>query len=244
MCWLLTWMFKIYYNKCSVGYCFNAIVLNHLYYADDLCLLSSSVHGLHKLLSISVKYATDHDIVFNESKSVCLYFKPMHFKIKPVNSIYLNGGRIKIDSHCKYVGHIVSDHLSDNRDIHRHLRSLHSKSNMLLQTFGACLSNVKQHLFMTYCGSMCTIQLWCRYTKKQYKNIIIVYNNVFCNFLGYDRYCSASGMFVEGRVDTFNVLIRRMVYSFRERIYNSENNLIKCIVYSTACWKASDLLSS
>ncbi len=63
---------------------------------------------------------------------------------------------------------------------------------------------------------------------------MVAYNNVFRKFLGYDRYCSA--MFVESRVDTFNVRVRRMVYSFRERIYNSENNLIKCIINSTA-WK-------
>ncbi len=89
--------------------------------------------------------------MINERKSVCLYFKPMHFKIKPVNSIYLNRVRIKIDSHCKYLGHIVSDDLSDNRDINinRQLRSLYSRSNMLLRTFGACPPNVKQHLFMT-----------------------------------------------------------------------------------------------
>ncbi len=62
---------------------------------------------------------------------MCLYFKPMHFKIKPVNSIYLNGVRIKIDSHCKYLGHIVSVDLSANRDINKQLRSLHSKSYML-----------------------------------------------------------------------------------------------------------------
>ncbi len=60
-------------NKCNVGYCFNAIVLNHLYYADNLCLLSPSVHGLNELLSISVKYATDHDSVFNEHKSVFVF---------------------------------------------------------------------------------------------------------------------------------------------------------------------------
>ncbi len=31
---------------------------------------------------------------------------------------------------------------------------------------------------MTCCGSMYTIHLWCRYTKKQYKKIIVAYNNV------------------------------------------------------------------
>ncbi len=78
---------------------------------------------------------------------------------------------------------------------------------MLLQTFGACLPNVKHHLFITYCGSMYPIQLWCRYTKKQYKKIIVAYNNVFRKFLGYDRYFSASGMFVESRVDSFNIRV-------------------------------------
>ncbi len=73
-------LFKIYVddlstalNKCNVGCWFNAIVLNHLYYADDLCLLSPSVHGLNELLSISAKYATHHDIVFNEGKSVFVF---------------------------------------------------------------------------------------------------------------------------------------------------------------------------
>ncbi len=103
----------------------------------------------------------------------------MHFKIKPVNIIYLNGVRIAIDSHCKYLGHIVSDDLSDNRDLNRQLRSVYSRSTILLQTFGACLPNVKQHLFMTYCGEMYTIQLWCRYTKNRIKQTIVAYNNVF-----------------------------------------------------------------
>ncbi len=49
----------------------------------------------------------------------------MYIKIKPVNLIYLNGVRIKIGSHCKYLGHIVSDDLSDNRDFNRQLRSLY-----------------------------------------------------------------------------------------------------------------------
>ncbi len=47
--------------------------------------------GLNELLYISAKYATDNDTVYNQHQNVCLYFKPMHFKMKPVNSIYLKG---------------------------------------------------------------------------------------------------------------------------------------------------------
>ena len=40
-------------NECDVGCCFNNSVVNHLYYADDLCLLLPSVHGLRELLSVT-----------------------------------------------------------------------------------------------------------------------------------------------------------------------------------------------
>ncbi len=73
-------------NKCNVGCYFNAIVLNHLYYAADMCLLYPSVHGLNELLYIGDKYATYHDIIYNECKNVCLYFKPLHFKIQSMVS--------------------------------------------------------------------------------------------------------------------------------------------------------------
>ncbi len=52
---------------------FNAIVLNHLYYEDDCCLLCPSVYGLNELLSISAKYAIHRDIVFNKLKCVFVF---------------------------------------------------------------------------------------------------------------------------------------------------------------------------
>ena len=38
-------------NKVMVGCCINGKVINHLYYADDLVLLSPSTHGMQKLLN-------------------------------------------------------------------------------------------------------------------------------------------------------------------------------------------------
>ncbi len=66
----------------------------------------------------------------------------MNFKIKSINSIYFNDIKINIDSHCKYLGHIISDDLSTNRDIiNRQLRSLYPRSNM--HTCISCSSDVK-----------------------------------------------------------------------------------------------------
>ena len=46
--------------------------INHMLYADDLCIVSLSSAGLQKLLSICDEYCASHSITFNVKKSVCM----------------------------------------------------------------------------------------------------------------------------------------------------------------------------
>ncbi len=41
-------------------------------------------------------------------------------------------------------------------------------------------------------------------------------------------------MIVENRVDTFDVPVRQMMQSFKEKIYSSENKFMECIVKNVA----------
>ena len=50
-------------SNVNVGCCVNNNVINHIMYADDLCLLAPSAKGLQFLVNIRAKYASDHDIV-------------------------------------------------------------------------------------------------------------------------------------------------------------------------------------
>ena len=59
--------------------------------------------------------------------------------------------------------------------------------------------------------------------------------------MGYDKYCSASGMFVENRTDGFDARVRKLVYGFRERLDISDNPLIETVINSSA-WRSSKLL--
>ena len=68
----------------------------------------------------------------------------------------------------------------------------------------------------------------------------VAYNNVFMRFFGYDKFSSASQMFVENRVDIFGAGMRRLIYVFRERLYSSENCLVICLINSAA-WSNSEL---
>ena len=82
--------------------------------------------------------------------------------------------------------------------------------------------------------------LWCNYTVRQYRQMHVAYNNVFRRQMGYHKFCSTSGMFVENRIDNFDARIRRLVYGFYQRLMCSGNSLVNCVMNSSA-WLSSDL---
>ena len=130
-------------NEVIVGYCMNGKVINHLYYADDLVLLSPSSHGMQKLLSKCETYASEYGMKVNENKSVVLNFKGYRFKAKPSATLYLNGSIMKTETSYKYLGHIIDNILNGNKDIERQLRNFYGKSNMFIQfMFVRCKASV------------------------------------------------------------------------------------------------------
>ena len=143
-------------NKVKVGCCMYSKVINHLYYADDLVLLSPSTHGMQKLLNEYEIYASKYRMKSNENKNVVLNLKGYRFKAKLSAQLYLNGSLIKTDMSYTYFGHIIKNNLYDKKDIERQLRNFYGKSNMLLRTFCSCSYVVKLQLFISYCGLMYT----------------------------------------------------------------------------------------
>ena len=225
-----------------VGCCMIGKVINHLYYTDALVLLPSSTHRMQKLLNECRKYASKYGMKFIENKSVLLNSKWCRFKAHPSAKLYLNGSLMITDMLYTYLGHIVNNNLNDNKDIERQLRNFYGESNMLFRTFVSCSYAVQLQLFMSYCGSMYTAFLWCDFTLRKYRQLEAAFDNVFRRFLGYDKYCSASSMFVEYRSDGFDARIRKLLYGFRERLQIAENSLIEIVINSSA-WHSSRSLN-
>jgi hypothetical protein len=119
---------------CSIG----ATYLNHLFYADDLVLLSPSPKGLQKLVDLCCVLSNSHSIVFNPKKTVCMSFLPPHCKINSSPCIILDGQRLPFRSSCKYLGVFINDHLSDDEDILRQQRSFYMRCNYLMRNFIHC----------------------------------------------------------------------------------------------------------
>ena len=69
----------------------------------------------------------------------------------------------------------------------------------------------------------------------------VAYNNVFRRFFGYDRFSSASKMFIENKVENFETRMRRLMYGFRERQNASRNSLVIGLMNSVA-WSSYEFL--
>ena len=68
-------------NQSSIGGVIGGHLMNHLCYANDLCLISLSSAGMQKLPDMCSTYATEHVLTYIGSKSYSLCFKPKHIKL-------------------------------------------------------------------------------------------------------------------------------------------------------------------
>ena len=60
-------------NNCRVRCHVGDISMNNFSYADDLALIAPSAAALNDLLKICDKFASEHYIIFSNTKSVCMY---------------------------------------------------------------------------------------------------------------------------------------------------------------------------
>ena len=135
-------------NSSNIGGQIVHTFLNHLCYADDLCLISLSSAGMQKVLNLCSKYAVDHSLTCNAKKSFLLRFIPRTVKISRPQ-LYVDTLVILHVSECKYIGIIVGQKNCD-RDLKRQVKKFYANANMLLRRFSKCSIPVKCYLLKTY----------------------------------------------------------------------------------------------
>ena len=81
-------LFNLYINNLSIrltnsgiGGTLRVKFVNHIIYADDLCIVSLSSSGLKTLLKMCTYYCDLHDIKFNAKTSVCLVSSLLSTKV-------------------------------------------------------------------------------------------------------------------------------------------------------------------
>ena len=230
-------------NQCRTGCIVGDRLINHLVYADDLVIISPSSVGLQQLLRICSCYSMQFDIVFNSAKSVIMIVKTKEDRNTQFPSFFLAGQALGVVKKVKYLGHIIREDLCDDDDVQRQCCKLYAQANMLKRKFNKCTEDVKIALFRSYCTTLYTAHLWCRYSAAKMRKLLVAYNDAFRILLRRPRWTSASHMFVSCNVSTFHALLRNYMYRFRCRLNQSSNSIIVALVthsdtkYLSGLWR-------
>ena len=206
-----------YLVKSQIGCHIDSLCVNHVMYDDDICLMAPSPAALQKLINICYDFSMQNTLSFNSSKSVCMVFKPRLYKLSSP-SLYMSTEKLEYTNSTKYLGFTFSSDKKDDNDMLRQLRILNTQSNGILRLFNCCSIDVKLALFRIYCACFHCLYVWTHYKKSTYSNLRVAFNNVYRRVLKFLPRSSASTMYAVNHIDSFEVLVRKPVVGFIERL--------------------------
>ena len=89
---------------------------------------------------------------------------------------------------------------------------------MLLRKFSYCSPDIKCCMLKSYCATIYCFSMWFDNTVKSMKKMKIAYNNGLKRLINLSKYNSASEMFVNLNILSFDEQLRKSVFSFRKRV--------------------------
>ena len=87
-------------NSAGIGCHIHTYCTNHVFYADDICVIAPSPSGLQGLLNICATFGLVNDVEYNPIKSLCMVFKPRGFNLK-CPDIYMNVNKLAFVKEAK-----------------------------------------------------------------------------------------------------------------------------------------------
>ncbi len=194
-------LFNVYMNdlsgqlrSCKTGCLIGNTIVNHLMYADDLAIISPSSVGFQELLNICSDYGVKFNVNYNAKKSSVMICRSKGDRDLMLPSFYLSGQVLPVCFKIKYLGHIITDEMSDDDDMYRQRHMLNTQANVLDRKFFWCSENVKANLFRAYCTPRYTAPLWVKFKKASIHKLKVAYDCLRI-LLGKPRWCSASDLF-------------------------------------------------
>ena len=154
----------------GIGCFLDKVCFNHVFYADDLCLMSPCAIALQELLNICHSYSITVDVNFNGLKLFCVAFTPKLFKLR-FPELYINAALIPYTNSIKNLRFTFPNSHKDDNDMLRQMRMLYAHSNRLVRLVHSCSRNVLIELGRSFCGSFYCSYLWTHYNKASFSKI-------------------------------------------------------------------------
>ncbi len=225
-------------TKSGVGCRIGETIINHFCFADDVILLTTSIAALKNLLKICEKYAKEHDLTFNPTKTVCQVFCDHGFDMT-MPLIRLCGKILQWKETVRYLGYDINCRKRDEEELIRRKRELYARANLIRNRFSSCSLAVKKFLFRTFFSNIYCNSVWVPLKKSLLHHIKVAYNDACRIVFGRNRRDSASAMFCDLTLCGFNSVRRIAAFSLLRRIAMSDNTIVKAIINSNVFTKSS-----
>lgn len=145
---------------CHMGHMF----VGALAYADDIVLISPTVHGMRSMLNTCDEYAKDFDVVFNGSKSKCIVNRPRRKSAMCADEcdvrFSVGGQNIELVDNWPHLGHVISKDGDSKSDIAQRRSKFIGQVNNVLCWFGKLDCSTKTRLLKSYCSDFYGCELW------------------------------------------------------------------------------------
>ena len=125
----------------------------------------------------------------------------------------------------RYLGHIVSESLCNNEDIHREIENLFIRTNSLVRKFSSFM--VKCTLFRLYCLFLYDIALWQKYTVTCINKLRSCYNKCIKLFFGYHHRDSFTQVLIDTGLPSFDTVMHNSACLFSNAWQNCRNVLVQ-----------------
>jgi len=223
-------------NDTSVGARINSTRINHLIYADDFCLISNTMAGLKILLNQCSKYAEEHNIIFNPSKTQFQCYTPSYlYQYRDQIELKFGDNVLKHVDCVKYLGYLIGSRmirktviLCDNEEITKRKSDIYAKANMISSLFSRCTEDTKKKLFVAYISNIYCCSTWQKVIGKR-DAVFTAYNNALRKVFRLSRMCSASEAFVMRQIDNMHAVLRGAAHSMLQRLSKTENTILKSL---------------
>ena len=159
-------------SQSGIGCHIEGLCINHVFYADDLCLMAPCAIALQELINMCFKYSIEIDLNFNALKSYCVAFLPTLYKLAlPV--LHINSMPISYTDSIKYLGYIFSNSNNDDAEMLRQMRLLYCRSNRLVRLFSKCSKTVLIELCRSFCTTFYCPYFWTQYKKLHFRSFVL-----------------------------------------------------------------------
>ena len=213
-------------SRVSCGCIMASSIVNHIFYVDDIVLLSPAIPGLRNLLSCCESFANEFDIIFNPSKSHAVEFHGDLKSLGTLPKLVLNNSSLSFVTVVKYLGVYLTHDLSDVFDMLSKLRGFYANSNALSRKFSFCSTDVKKRLFSAYCSQIYGCSLWVKFPLYVVRRFRVAYSNAVRKLFNLPYVCSVTNTFPYVNVTTFDALLRFSRGNLRRRMFESRLALI------------------